>query len=260
MKTKKVIMLFLFCILFAETRANNCGFDTTLTISNGTLTVGEVGASYQWIFCSTVNYPINNAINQTYNPIFGGEYAVIINKNGCSDTSQCFFNQSIAAGGCNINPEVSNPDGALMCNVPNAIYQWINCSTGLPVAAATGEVFMPTISGVYAVAVTINNCTDTSNCFAWEAPISTGLSNINDNKIISLYPNPVEDMLYLDFQEPYAYDVVEIKDVLGKLYLTQKLNRQVPATISTLHFPSGTYFITIRSNDKIYASQRFIKL
>jgi len=52
------------------------------------LTSDEMGANYQWLICPEMT-PINGATNQSYNAASNGEYAVIITKNGCSDTSAC---------------------------------------------------------------------------------------------------------------------------------------------------------------------------
>jgi len=53
-----------------------------ITANNGN------GDSYQWIDCST-NNPVANGTNQTYTATTNGSYAVIINENGCIDTSAC---------------------------------------------------------------------------------------------------------------------------------------------------------------------------
>jgi hypothetical protein len=47
------------------------------------------GVTYQWIDCSNNNFAIPGATNHNFTPMFGGDYAVIITENGCSDTSAC---------------------------------------------------------------------------------------------------------------------------------------------------------------------------
>ena len=51
----------------------------------------ENGANYQWLDCSNNNYPINNAINQSFTPDSNGLYAVEISKATCIDTSNCYL-------------------------------------------------------------------------------------------------------------------------------------------------------------------------
>ena len=47
-------------------------------------------ASHQWIDCNNGNTPIGSATNWNYTPTVSGNYAVIITKGSCSDTSGCY--------------------------------------------------------------------------------------------------------------------------------------------------------------------------
>lgn len=62
--------------------------DTSVTQSANSLVAGQSGAVYQWIDCATLT-PVTGAINQSFTPTSNGIYAVVINANGCSDTSSC---------------------------------------------------------------------------------------------------------------------------------------------------------------------------
>lgn len=70
--------------------------DTSITIANGTYTVAQSGATYQWGDCNT-QLAIPGETNQTFTPTSNGSYAVIINYNGCVDTTGCqsIFNVGI---------------------------------------------------------------------------------------------------------------------------------------------------------------------
>ncbi|MBX2960245.1 MAG: T9SS type A sorting domain-containing protein [Flavobacteriales bacterium] len=63
--------------------------DTSITQNINTLSAGETGATYQWIDCNNNNAIIIGEINQSYIPVSSGNYAVVISKNGCIDTSSC---------------------------------------------------------------------------------------------------------------------------------------------------------------------------
>lgn len=63
--------------------------NTNITQNSNTLTVGEVGATYQWLDCNNGNVIITGETNQSYNPATNGDYAVAVTKNGCTDTSAC---------------------------------------------------------------------------------------------------------------------------------------------------------------------------
>lgn len=60
-----------------------------LTVVNGVLTANQGNALYQWLNCGMNNVPIVNEKSQTFKPTSKGEYAVIINLNGCIDTTAC---------------------------------------------------------------------------------------------------------------------------------------------------------------------------
>ena len=62
--------------------------DTSISRLGTTLTANAAGALYQWINCNT-NLPIFGQIAQSYTPANDGMYAVIVEKNGCIDTSSC---------------------------------------------------------------------------------------------------------------------------------------------------------------------------
>jgi hypothetical protein len=64
--------------------------DTSVSDNGTTLVSNETGAVYQWIECSTVA-AISGAVNASFTPLVNGNYAVVVTKNGCSDTSACYF-------------------------------------------------------------------------------------------------------------------------------------------------------------------------
>ncbi len=84
---------------WALTNALGCDSIVTLDLTinavsssvtqNGTLlTADEIGATYQWLNCAEM-IPINGATDQSYTATESGDYAVIVDNNGCSETSEC---------------------------------------------------------------------------------------------------------------------------------------------------------------------------
>ncbi len=63
--------------------------DTTVNQNQAVLTAVQNGGTYQWVDCNNSYNPIPGATNQTYTATANGSYAVIINANGCTDTSAC---------------------------------------------------------------------------------------------------------------------------------------------------------------------------
>ncbi|HOV55782.1 MAG TPA: T9SS type A sorting domain-containing protein, partial [Bacteroidales bacterium] len=81
-------------------------------------------------------------------------------------------------------------------------------------------------------------------------------TNIN----ISIYPNPVNDILNIHFQNNADKASVQILDIMGRIFYNEVLsNINNDLIINTASMPSGTYIIrVINSNDLLQKS--FIKL
>jgi len=65
------------------------GVDTSVTRNLSTFTANETGATYQWLNCDSNFMAISGATNQSYTATTNGSYAVVVSKNGCTDTSAC---------------------------------------------------------------------------------------------------------------------------------------------------------------------------
>jgi len=63
--------------------------DLSVVEDQTSLFANQAGATYQWIDCAS-DLPVENGTSQTFQPMQNGEYAVIIDYNGCTDTSTCF--------------------------------------------------------------------------------------------------------------------------------------------------------------------------
>lgn len=75
----------------------------TVSETNNILTSNQNGGNYQWINCDEGNANIPNETNQSYTPINNGNYAVEINLNGCSSTSECINISTIGINDLNDN-------------------------------------------------------------------------------------------------------------------------------------------------------------
>jgi uncharacterized repeat protein (TIGR03803 family) len=64
--------------------------DTSVSASTSILTANASPATYQWLNCNNGNAPIAGQTNQSFMATTNGSYAVIVTKNGCSDTSFCY--------------------------------------------------------------------------------------------------------------------------------------------------------------------------
>jgi hypothetical protein len=107
--------------------------------------------------------------------------------NGCD--SILSYNLSIIIINADVRPVNTHQARA---TTQNATYQWLDCLDGLtPVPGATNDTLTAPYNGVFAVAVTRNGCTDTSQCI-----IISGVS-LQEHYLTKLraYPNPAIKIL-----------------------------------------------------------------
>lgn len=64
--------------------------DVIVTQSEITLTVNQVGATYQWLDCDNGFVEIENENGQSFTPTQNGNYAVEATLNGCAEISDCY--------------------------------------------------------------------------------------------------------------------------------------------------------------------------
>jgi hypothetical protein len=67
-------------------------FTTGVTVNGPVLTADRTltGTSYQWVDCDNNNSPIIGQTAQTFSPTVSGNYAVLLNTNGCESLSNCY--------------------------------------------------------------------------------------------------------------------------------------------------------------------------
>jgi len=116
-----------------------------------------------------------------------------------------------------VDVTVTNNQNSLTANATNATYQWIDCSDSSLISDATNADFFPPTNGDYAVIITQNNCTDTSDCYA----VSTVGLTFNEQKSdqLSLFPNPSMDGMFTVNCNNGERQSFYITDVLGKVIL-----------------------------------------
>ncbi|MBL4704926.1 MAG: T9SS type A sorting domain-containing protein, partial [Flavobacteriales bacterium] len=65
--------------------------DNSVTETGSVLTANQAGAAYVWLDCDDSFAVISGQTNQIFTAPVNGNYAVIINYNGCLDTSACYL-------------------------------------------------------------------------------------------------------------------------------------------------------------------------
>lgn len=192
-----------------DTFVNAVGCDSIvtlhLTIHHSNSTIDSVAGcdNFSWIDGNTY-------YESTDTPTF-----VLKNANGCDSTVQLHLTIDTIDVGVTV-------DGAqLTATAVDATYQWIDCKDQALVVAATNKTYKATKSGDYAVVVSKDGCSDTSEC------ISVQMASIAQLLLekIKIFPNPSDGEMVVDIGQDLAFDltmyavdgrkVLEMKDETG---------------------------------------------
>lgn len=131
---------------------------------------------------------------------------------------------------------VSMNGGVLTSNQNGASYQWLECPSMTPINGETGQNFTPTITGNYAVTVTLNGCANTSTCTE-----VTVVGLYEENLEIMIYPIPSTEFVVVSGPPSIDQEYYIIYDVQGKIVKQGQLLNSHQIDISS--FKSGLYLI-----------------
>jgi hypothetical protein len=131
-------------------------------------------------------------------------------------------------------------------------YTWNTSLSPFPITEDSLQVFFDTaVSKTLDVELVISNwygCTDTANI-----TLNFDPNGISEEKPldVKVYPNPVSDVLHIDFSKEVEGDILfEIFDLHGNKVITETfIGTSLRSTVHGL--PSGMYFYTISSGSQI---------
>jgi hypothetical protein len=136
---------------------------------------------------------------------------------------------SVSVSGFTLTAQNTNPDVS---------YQWIDCgNSNAPLIGENGVSFTASESGNYALQVTQNGCTETSECYE----ISTlGITQALQDKC-HIYPNPASSEIFIESKANGTYI---LQDMNGKMVLEDKFNSgKNKVDLDTIQ--TGMYILTI---------------
>jgi hypothetical protein len=167
----------------------------------------------------------NNGTNQiNTGGMNTGNGMVIINYNNSPDTSTTLVNLTITS------------------NDAGATYQWLDCDSSFAILAGeTNQSYTATANGNFAVEITKNGCVDTSACVAITG---VGINEIANNSV-SVYPNPTNDYVTVDFGNHKAAIKYSIATVEGRIVKQEENVLGNKITINLSNESRGIYFLKI---------------
>lgn len=128
-------------------------------------------------------------------------------------------------------------------------YQWLNCADNFsPIAGATSQEFIPAASGDYAVMVTTNACTDTSDCIAVD--LGNHIQELGQVEQIRVYPNPANRLMTIETTVPFHNASIKLVNLLGQCMLTQTGLSGSIFLLNLEQLPEGMYVVAVSESGK----------
>ncbi len=239
--------------------------------NNATTTYTFTPAAGQCATTATMTVTVNNSVTPIFSQVAAicpggsftlpatstngvtGTWSPAINNNATTmytftpNAGQCASSATMTVAVNSVNAGVTVSGATITASATGASYQWINCADNQPVNGATGASFTATANGSYAVIVSQNGCSATSECVT--------ITNLGIDTYMlkgwKVYPNPVVDELFIETEEDTE---IVITDMTGKTISSQSL-RSGTNSIGTGSLSAGMYFIKSASGVHV----KFIK-
>ena len=211
---------------YFDTIPNAGGCDSLLTIN---LVLNETTASITEVACQSYLAPDGVLYTNS------GQYiAIIPNSLGCDSII------SIDLTVNTVDATVVQVDFNLTASNSSGTYQWLDCNNNYAsIIGATSQTYTATANGSYAVEVTENGCSDTSQCFV----ISTiGVLDNESMMSVIVFPNPTQGYVFVKFGQTVQNLKIQLFDVQGRL-LKEDIIDETDDFQLEITQPSGVYFM-----------------
>ncbi len=147
-----------------------------------------------------------------------------------------------------VDTSVTMNGTTLTANAADASYQWLDCSTWLPVEGATSQSFTPAETGNYAVEVTQENCIDTSGCYY---VVITGLPDAAELQHLRVYPNPSDNKLFIETDNKNGWMEIRITDIMGLEIIRLNSVSTESMVLDVSDLKNGCYFLHVQYGGSI---------
>ena len=171
------------------------------------------------------------------------------------DAPGIYYDAFLVAGACDslvalnvtdnsVDVSVTANNNYLLANAASGNYQWINCSTNAAISGAVNQSYIPSVNGEYAVIVTQNFCSDTSDCINFT---TAGFDNLIVQEL-EISPNPAQG--YFQIGLPFWAVNAELSmfDLTGKKVHSKIFTGNQTAVVLSENVHKGLYFAVINYN------------
>lgn len=91
--------------------------------------------------------------------------------------------------------------------------------------------------------------------FVIDPSFTSSTEDVDNSDMLNIYPNPVDETLFLSFSENIGSYNVQIVDVAGKLVYTENNQVTQSKAINTKAIATGTYFVIVTGENESYQKQ-----
>ncbi len=207
---------------------NECSFTYNITVPSA-----QNNESIQYAtICQGEIFLVGSNEHQTE----GSFTDVLVNQFGCDSTVTTHLTV--------LNPIINiqqNQPILEQTEIPNALYQWINCETQETVG--NEAIFTAPTNGLYKLILTLQDCTVESDCYD---VANLGVKNMEPFHI-NIYPNPITDVVHINTQVDITS--IELLDNNGRIITEQIVNGKT-TQLDLNHLQNGIYLLQIQSKNQ----------
>ncbi len=148
---------------------------------------------------------------------------------------------------------------------PAAEYQWVYCENYEPIEGETHEGFLypPMLDTYYACIITLNGCSDTTNCFFYT---DEAVEDWNGG-LLFLYPNPTNGIVNVQCTMNNVQSgagEIQVLDVYGRVLDAVDISDARSASVQTVQidlsrYATGVYLIKLVDNVRIIGVRKVVK-
>jgi uncharacterized repeat protein (TIGR03803 family) len=172
----------------------------------------------------------------------GIKTAIIPNARGCD--SSITVNLTVY----NADAGVSVFDSVITADAVGAVYQWVDCEEGHEIMPGeSGRTFTAVKNGQYAVIVTQDKCSDTSECIMIDLFTDISVSFMSG---IRIYPNPADDVMHVDLGKTMDNALIILTDITGREVSRMELVGEQEASLS-INGAAGIYLLRIIAGNQV---------
>lgn len=207
------------------------------------------------------------SVQYTQSPTICAGESITVGLNNYN-TSGTYTDTLVSSGGCDsiVTTNLTvNPMPALTTSLSGftvtatqvgATYQWLDCSINDQIPGETNQSFTATANGSFAVIVTLNGCSDTSNCVVIS---DVGFESFsNPGNYFSIYPNPFSKTTTLQTNLTLNNASLILFNAIGEqVAQIDEINGSV-ITFNGENLSDGMYFIHLKQDGQLIYTGRFV--